>query len=915
MRRVFRIPFSKSGLARAVDDEISFHLQSRIDALIAGGMTPEEARATAAKQFGDLDGVRHDMLALDAQREFTQRRASFVAELRQDVAFGARMLRRNAGVTALVVGGLALGIGANGAIYSLIDAVLLRALPVPHPNALVIVGDPNYADSRGHGTPDGRLYSYLTYTELRDSAPAFEGLAAVGDPDRLDARIDASAAEPEHPQGRMVSGNYFAVLGARTAAGRTFDRSADEPDAPLQATISYDYWTRRFHNDPSVVGRDIRINGNRATITGVTARGFTGEMVGASPDVWLPISARDHLYPNAPVLRDRRMMWLLFIGRLRPGETIEHARATTSPIIRAHILAAAQPDELTDIRDRGGFTFLFAPGARGLSIVRDTFATPLVTLMLGVALLLCIVCLNVANLLLARGVARQREMSLRLAVGADRARIVRQLLTESVLLAIVSGAAAVVAAWWGSRALVTMASFGQPISVSLEPNARVLAFTLGLALASVLVFGLVPALRVSRGSRVSLADALRASSRPIVRGARFGSTFIGVQVALSLLLLAGASVLTRGLRRTESAPLGFDRDHLIAADLDIATPGYSGDRLAAVVHALRDRVGAVPGVAAVSYSLNGVFSGTDWHTSVNVAGFTARVPRDSSTGIDRAGAGYASAIGARLIAGRDFNPADEGRPARTALVNESFARFYFQGANPVGRLARFDDSSVVEIVGEFADARTRSLDTATSPGEARRIYIPYLVRSGTTKFSQPAGLRLIVRTKGDPSATLQSVRRAIVETDRALAIDDIAPVSRLIQFSIRDEHLLAQIATALGTLAVLLAAIGLFGVMSYSIARRTNEIGVRLALGAQHTDIARLVMRDGMRPVVAGVVVGLPASVVAFRELAHHVSGVAIDPVSIAIAVAVLFASATAAILLPARRAMRIDPLGALRQE
>ena len=912
MRRVFRIPFSKRRLVDDVDDEIRFHLQSRIDALVRSGVSPQAAQEIARKQFGDLVSVRDSMLTLDAQRDAAQQRINLLGELRQDIVFGLRTLRRNAGVTALVVGGLGLGIGANGAIYSLIDAVLLRKLPVTNPDALVIVGDPSFADSRGHGTPDGHLYSYLTYVDVRDRVTAFDGLAAVGDPERIDARIDSGSTEAEHPHGRLVSGNYFAVLGVRAAAGRTFDRSSDDADAPAQATISYDYWTRRFHNDSAIVGRSILVNGIRTTIAGVATHGYTGEMIGASTDIWLPIAMRDRLYPNAAILRDRRMMWLIFVGRLKPGETLEQARAQTTPIIRSSILANATPDELTEIRDRGGFTFVLAPGSQGLSIVRDTFGTPLVTLMLGVVLLLCIVCLNVANLLLARGVARRREMALRLAIGANRARIVRQLLSESVLLALISGGAAVLVAWWGSRVLVALASYGEPISVSLDPNARLLAFTLGLSLASVLVFGLAPALRVSR---VTLGDTLRSTSRAITHGARSGSPFISVQVALSLLLLAGASILMRSLRRTESIPLGMDRSHLVVADLDIATPGYSSERLAAEVHALRDRLASVPGVQAVSWSNNGIFSGTEWHTNVNVAGFAPRVPDDSSTAADQVGAGYAHAVGARLIAGRDIGAQDENVPVRTALVNESFARFYFHGRSPVGQLARFDDSSVVQIVGEIADVRGRSLDTSGAPGSARRIYIPYLHRTGTTKFGRPGRLRLIVRTTGDPSAATQSIRSAIVETDRALPIDDLRPVTDLIRYSIRDARLLAQLASGVGALAVLLSAIGLFGVMSYSIARRTNEIGVRIALGAQHTDIVSLVLRDGLRPVMVGVLVGFPASLIAFRALEHRVSGLAFDPLSIAIALGVLVVCAIVAVLVPARRAIQVDPLGALRQE
>lgn len=910
MRRVFRIPFSRFRLVREVDDEILFHLQSRIDALVAEGMSPEEARASALKQFGDVRGVRGDMLVLDRERETAARRRRFIAEIRQDVAYGVRTLRRNAALAGLVIGGLALGIGANAAIYSLVDAVLVRTLPVSHPEALVVVGDPRYVDSRGHGTPDGLMYSYPLYLDVRKNANGFDGLAAVGASDRVDAYFGESATELEHPHGRLVSGNYFAVLGVHAAAGRTLDASADEPSAPAEATISHEYWARRFHQDPSVVGRRVRIDGIRVTISGVAQPGFSGEIVGERTDIWLPVGLRDRLHPNNTWLDDRRMMWLLLIGRAKNGLSLAQVRAATSPIVESAIRAAAKPDELSEIKDRG-FTFAFAPGARGLSGVRDTFGNPLVALMLGVALLLAIVCVNVANLLLARGVARRREMSLRLAIGANRARIVRQLLTESLLLALFSGAAALLVAWWGSHVLVAMASQGNPISVSLGPTPRGLAFTFGLSIGSVLFFGLTPALRASR---VDLAATLRSTARSVTHGARFGTLLISAQVALSLVLLVGASILTRSLRRTESTPLGFDRDHLIVADLDVATPGYADARLANAVRALRDRVAAVPGVAAVSYSANGIFIGTEWHTDVHVAGHVPRTPKDTVTAADQVGAGYAAALGARLVAGRDLDARDEGVAPRTALVNASFARFYFPGANAVGGLARFDDSSVVQIVGVIADVRGQSLDT-TGANADRRIYVPYLHQSGTTKFSQPKELRLLVRTTGEPSALVQLVRRAIVETDRSVAIDDLEPVTDLIRTSIRDERLVARLATGLGALALLLAAIGLFGVTSYSIARRTSEIGVRIALGARRADIARLVMRDGLRPVAAGVMIGVPLAMGAVRILEHHLNDISSDPGSLALAVAVLFTTAVAAVFLPARRAMGIDPIGALREE
>ncbi len=895
----------RSRHARDREREMQFHLE--LDAAqrehVAGGtLSRREAEYAARRRFGNVTYLREEARRMSA--------FAWLDTIERDVRFALRTMRRAPGITAVITLSLALGIGINATIYSLIDAVLNRTLPVRDPDGLVIVGDPAYVYSRGHGTPDGQSYSYPLYLDLRRSAHAFEGLAAVGEAGRVDARIGGTSIDAEHPIGRVVSGNYFAVLGVGAAVGRTFDSTADDPGAPPQATISYDYWVRRFGKDPAIVGRDILVDGVRLTITGVAVRGFTGEVVGQSTDIFLPVGLNDRLHPYLPVLRDRRAMWLLLFGRARPGLTLDQVRAQTTPLVRSTILATARPDEVAEITDRG-FTIAFAPGARGLSGLRETFRAPLITLMLGVVVLLCIVLVNVANVLLARGLARRREISLRLALGADHVRVVRQLLTESAVLAVLSGALAVIVAWWGSRTLLLMALDGGASSLDVGPNAHVIAFTLAVSMASALLFGLMPALRASR---IDLASVLRATGRSIAHSARFGTALITCQVALSLLLLVGASILTRSLLITESLPLGFDRAHLIAGDLDIATPGYASDRLASAVHALRERLLSVPGVADVSYSQNGIFSGSEWHTDVGVAGLTLTM-RDSSTAADKVGSGYAHTIGARLIAGRDFGPEDEGVPPATALINESFARFYFHGANPIGRLVQFDDSSVLRIVGEIADVRGQSLDTSGTSGAARRIYMPYLYRSGTTKFPQPTELRILVRTTGDPAHVLQAVRRAIVATDPAITIDDLESVAQLIRFSIRDERLVAGLATGLGALALVLAAIGLFGVMSYSVGRRTSEIGVRSALGADRSTIAWMVLRDGLRPVAIGVLLGFPLSMAAVRLLQHHLNDVSSDPASVAVAIGVLLAAAVAAVLVPARRATRIDPIGALREE
>ena len=910
MRRVLRLPFSRRRLTRDVDDEITFHFATRIDQLVARGLSVEEARTEARKQFGDVESIRQGMLELSEQREVAARRASVLSDVRQDLLYALRTLRRNAAFTALVVGGLALGIGANATIFSLIDAMLIRKLPVSNPDELVAVGDEEMVTSSGYGTPRAESFSYLLYRDVRDNNRVFDGVLATGPTGRLDVRTEPRAPEPEHPKTRFVSGNYFSVLGVRAALGNTLDSSDDVAGALPRATISHAYWTRRFDKDSAIVGRVITVNGAGVVITGVAAPGFDGEIVGSTIDVWLPILTRDLLRPNEPILRNRRASWLLLLGRPKAGLSLEQVKQGLIPVVESSIRANASSSELIELKDHPP-TYPVSSGARGLSAVRIAFAKPLVALMIGVALLLSIVCVNVANLLLARGIARRREMSLRLAIGANRSRIVRQLLTEGLLLALVSGAAAVLVGWWGSRALLVLASEGNPVSLAVGPSTSMLAFTFTLSIVSVVVFGLVPALR---SSRVDLSSALRAQSRAIAHGARFGVLLIAGQVAVSLVLVASASMLTRSLRGMQSVDLGLDRDHLIVADLDIETPGYSGERLATVVHALRDRVAAVPGVEAVTHSELGLFSNSEWSTSISVPGFTARTPDDSSVSYDQVGAGYAKALGARIVAGRDLWPSDEGVVQRVAMVNSSFARFYFGARDPVGQLFRLDDSTHLQIIGVVADIRGQSLEVP-SPRRARRVYVPFLHVDDPRSLGQPDDLRLLVRTRGDPEAILQQIRREIVSVDPALTLDRIRPLTALVRVSIRQERLVTRIATALGVLALLLAGIGLYGVTSYTIARRTNEIGLRLALGAHARDVGRMVLRDVLRPVVLGVIVGVPLAIIAMRMLQQHLTDVAPNAGSLAIAIGVLVASAVIAGAAPAVQAVRIDPITALRAD
>lgn len=919
MRRVFRIPFSRHvsrHLRRDVDEELAFHLETRVERLVAAGWTPDAARREALRQFGDLAGVRDSCVSMDQQRERAMRRIDFIGEVRQDVVYAMRTLARNVGFALGVVGALALGIGANTAIFTLVDAVLLRHLPVPHAEQLVAIGNPLRVNGLSQGSPRTDLLSTPLYRDVRDQNDVFSGVLASGHVDRLDARIDRGNPELEHPRGRFVSGNYFAVLEVPAVAGRTFDASADGATSSPVVTISHGYWTRRFHDDPSVIGRQIVIDGVRLTIVGVTPSWFTGEIVGQVPDLWIPIGMHDAMRPNQRFDNDRNADWLLLVGRLRPGVTLAQARQEIGARVVRSIVSHSTA------RIASGFlqskpTVTVASAARGLSRVRDDFHAPLVTLMIGVVLLLCIICANVANLLLARAIARGREMSVRLALGADRSRLVRQLLTESTLLALLAAGTGLLVAWVASRRLIALATDGTSMALDVGMNGAVLAFTLVVSLGAVALFGLVPALRASR---VDLASAVRASAASLTgtlggRGQRrpLGMLLIVGQVALSVVLLVGAGMLVRSLRNVQGTEVGLDRGHLVIVDVDIQAHGYVGAPLANLAHGIRDRLAALPGVAAVTFSENGIFSGNESTTTIEIPGYVPRTPADTAITYDMIGADYATAIGAHLLAGRDLATSDENKPARVALVNESFASFYFPHENAVGKFVHLNDSIAVQIVGTIADTRDHSLEGAPT----RRMYFPYVhTDTSANQAGNPGSLNFEVRTSGDPTTMVQDIRRTVVAVDPSLPIDGVDPLPVLMRQSIREERLVGQLATAFGALALLLAAIGLYGVMTYTVTRRTGEIGLRAALGATRADAVRLVLTDALRLVLVGMLVGLPMALSLSRFLRAQLHGVGtVDPVSIAGAVGVLVVTAIVAATVPALRASRVPPIEALRSD
>jgi predicted permease len=651
------------------------------------------------------------------------------------------------------------------------------------------------------------------------------------------------------------------------------------------------------------------INGARFTVVGVTPPGFTGEIVGQETEVWLPLAMHPVLWPNVPLLDDPQVYWLQLIGRLQPGVTLEQAQAGFTTAVRAIVASQVNNPAVAEVVNQ--LSVPVSSGSRGLSRVRRTYQEPLLILMAGVGLLLLIICANVGNILMARAVARGREMSVRMAIGAGRSRLVRQLMTESVLLAALGAATGLVLASWGSRLLLTLAADGgKAIPLDTGVGLVALGFTASISLTAVLVFGMLPAVRASR---VDLVTAMRGSSRAVSGGTMgqrnpLGRVMIAGQVALSVVLLVGAGLLVRSLQHVQQVDTGVARDELLVLDLDVTARGYQGDRLMALTTGLADRLGALPGVEALSYTENGLFLGTEAAYSVGVPGFEARERLDSIAYNDQAGPGFAGTIGAQILRGRDFTEEDRVGAPLVVLVNETFARFYFGDESPVGTTIRVSDSTFAEVIGVIADVRDRSL---TDPAR-RRVYVAMLQRP----FGDPGALRYVIRTSGDPAALIPSVRQAVAAHDPDLPIEELTPLSSLMRQSIREERLLARLASLFGGVALALAAIGLYGVISYAVTMRTSEIGLRVALGAQRGSVIRMILRDALLLVGIGIAVGVPLTLGASRVIRNQLHGVeTTDPVSFGAALSILALGAVIAALLPAVRASRVEPVVALRSD
>ena len=834
----------------------------------------------------------------------------WIEELVHDLGYAVRVLRRSPGFTTMAVASLALGIGANTAIFTLLNAVMVRPLPVRSPDELVTVGDPSRPTALREGGPMLDILSYPLYQRLRDHSRVFTGLLASGRAGRIEMTADGGAMETV--RGRLVSGNYFEVLGVSPRLGRALSSDDDRvPGGSPVIVISDDFWERRFGRDLRILGQSVRLNGSSFSIVGIGPRGFTGDVVGSPTDVWIPVSMQAQVNPGHPRLERRDSNWLLAMGRLRPGVSLEQARAEMTRLAQDALIdfagTAVPADAVQEVRRQ---QIEVQPGAKGFSWIRKNTAALLFTLMAVVGLVLAIACANVANLLLARATKRVREISVRLALGASRGRVLRQLLTEGVVLALMGAAAGLLLANWGSVALSRLVSGGGlnpvPFDVDLAPDLTVLAFTGGVSLLTAVLFALVPAMRLTD---VGLSPALKGHARSVQQGrSPLGKLLVVAQVALSFPLLVGAGLFGRSLANLQTLDVGYARDNVVVLTVDLPASGYETiDRQLSLTRALIQQMRLVPGVLGATVSENGLFSGTDSTTgSLQVDGFQPRRREDSAARFDQVGPRYFQALGIPVLAGRDFDETDvRGAPA-VAIVNDSMARFYFGDRDPLGKsIANGGDRYTV--VGVVRDNRQRDLKAAPE----RRFYLPLFQTSDAV-----AGFRFAVRTREQAAGMIPAIRHELAVVDPSLKVTGLEPVATLMSRSIGDERSIATLTGFFSVLALLLAAAGLYGLISYDISRRVNEIGLRMALGADRGHVTHMVLRETLALMAAGFALGLPMALAATRLTTSSLVGVSPgDPLTMAGATLVILVVGSGAGFIPARRASRIDPAAALRQE
>ena len=827
----------------------------------------------------------------------------------QDVRYGLRMLGKNPGFASVAILTLALGIGANTAIFSLMDQIMLRSLPVKNPDELVILRSPGRGE--GHVWTDGdgaQSFSYPAYKGLRDSDAVSGMLARFA----FEASI-ASRGQTERGLGELVSGNYFDVLGVQPAFGRLFTADDDRRQGghPL-VILSHAYWMQHFGGDPGILNQTLLVNNTPLTVIGVAQKGFDGIQVGQTPQIFVPMMMKPQMTPNRNGLDDWNDAWLAILARRKRGlswtQTEAALTAAYHPVLEQQLANIRGWDQ----KKRALFLdkkILLLPGASGRRAVQTDSGPALLTLFALVALVLLIACTNVANLLLAQGASRQREFAIRTAMGASRGRMIRQLVIESLLCAIAGGALGLVVGLWLMNILTPEVVASGVSGLSAKLDGKVLAFATGTTLLAGLLFGLIPAWRVTRSSVTQTLKDQGSTGSVALSHVRFRKFLVAGQVAFTLLLLAGACLFTKTLLNLRSQSLGLDTTNVITFSISPALNGYDTARSIALIDQMRERFAALPGVKAVGSSEISTLTGTDMGANITVEG-GPQLPEDQEHVLyDPISPAYFSTIGVPLVAGREFNSGDTSTRGKVAIVNETLAKRFFPKRDPVGSRFAFGSGNVkpdIQIVGVVKDNKQDHVRSDMAP----YAFLPYAQRE---KLS---GMTFYVRTQQDPLLVADELRDSVRGLDPNLPVYDLKTFQRVVDEDLLAERLIAGLSASFGVLAALLAAMGIYGVLAYLVIQRTREIGIRIALGAASGQVRALIFKEMGYMVAAGALVGLPLAYALARLSESLLYGVRANNVGIyVVALSVIAVIAAAACYLPVRRATQVDPMVALRYE
>src|SRR5215510_5832560 len=891
-------------LDRDLEDELAFHVAMREAKSQTEGSSAQDAHSAASKQLGNVARLK------EACRELWTFAA--LESFLQDVRYGVRILRKSPGFTLVAILTLALDIGANTAIFSLTYQVLLQRLPVQHPEELVVLHCPGYHPGHNSSDSEGEeaSFSYPLYKELRDRNPVFSGLMA-----RYAVSLSVAGERfSERSSGELVSGNYFETLAIRPALGRlltTQDETA--PGADTVAVLSYGYWTRRFANNPGILNKQLTVNGAALTVVGVVQEGFRGVQIGESPDIFIPVTMKTQMMPGSNDLNNYKDWWLKVLGRLKAGLRRDQAQSVLQGPFHA-ILEAEIP--MLNFSQKQANRYLqnkliLEPGSHGRPILQNGAREPLLFLTAMVGLILVIGCANLASLLIAKGEARQQEIAVRLSLGAARTRLLRQLLTESLLLAVAGALAGILFAELGLRTVIVTVARGIGAS-GIQPHLdwRVLLFAAAVSVLTGLLFGLAPALRILRSApRGQLHEPARGSSANIAN-VRLRKWLMVFQVAMTVVLLSAAGLFTMSLVRLQQENLGMRTDHVIQFSIAPGMSRYSPAQTVALSDKLRTSIAALPGVRSVSAAEIPVFTDRDVGANFTIQGYTPQENEDMHARENWVAPNYFSTMGISLLRGREFTDSDTSTSPKVALINESMAKRFFSSGDAIGRLFAFGAGKGtlpdIQIIGVVADSKHSDVRTEVE----RYFYLPY------TQDQNLSELTFYVRTGQEPSALASMLTKTIADYDSSLPVYALKPLADQVKETVFSDRLLASLSVCLGLLAAFLAAIGLYGVMAYVVARRTREIGVRIALGATRGKVSWLILREVVQMAVIGLLIGLGLSFISGRMVQSLLFGIsAYNPVVLILTAAILIAVALLAGSLPARKAAALDPMVALRYQ